>query len=45
MENIPGNDEEYIFSSPNYVHLIIEYLGKFNENKKKKSRGIYNYYK
>lgn len=40
MENIPGNDEEYIFSSPNYVHLIIEYLGKFNENKKK-NQGVY----
>ena len=33
MEN--NNAEEYIFNSPNYVHMVIEYSGKIPEEKDK----------
>ena len=33
MEN--NNVEEYIFNSPDYVHMVIEYSGKIPEEKDK----------
>lgn len=40
MENKQGKNSEYIFTSPNYIHTIIEYSGEIDGNIKE-DEGVY----
>ncbi|WP_133015497.1 S8 family peptidase [Clostridium cuniculi] len=40
MENKQGKNSEYIFTSPNYIHTIIEYSGEIDGNIKE-AEGVY----
>ena len=40
MENTQNKNSEYIFTSPNYIHTMIEYSGEIDGNIKE-AEGIY----